>query len=108
MAKGNPTGFLDSDDEGIVDEMGRRWMRHRMNRLTADEWEEIARFLLTHTAEFVAPELLGSHPEMQQFDLVIRILGEDGSVDGEGREAMSNAFHNLGREMDLVHQQKTM
>ena len=47
-----------------------------------------------------------SDPEMQQFDLVIRILGENGSVDGEGQEGMSKVFHNLGWERDRVYQQQ--
>jgi len=106
VSKGNPTGFLYSDDEELLNKAGRSWMRNRMSKLTVDEWEEVARFLLIHTVDLVSSELVESDPEMQQFDLVVRILGEDGSVDGEGREAMSKTFHNLGRERDKVHQQQ--
>jgi len=49
-------------------------------------------------------ELVETDMGMKKFDLVIRIPGEDGSVDGEGRQWIAKAFiHSLwGR--DKVHQ----
>ena len=44
--------------------------------------------------------------EMKQFDLVLKILGEERSVDGEGQQAISDAFQKLAKERDNFHQQQ--
>jgi len=38
-----------------------------------------------HTVNFVDSELVETDEEMKEVDLVLRILGEDGSENGEGR-----------------------
>ena len=128
VSKGNPIGFLDSEDEEVVDQMGHDWRLRRMSRMTAGEWENVARFLLTHTVNFVdsSPhdiksnrcidfktkknfvdsELVETDEEMKEFDLWLRIPDEEGSVDGEGRQAISDAFRKLAKERDDSYQQQ--
>ena len=100
VSKGNPIRFLDSHGEEMVDKWGHEWRERRMSKLTEDEWKDIAEFLLSHTVDLVDSELLEGDIQMKQFDLALRILGEDGSVDGEGRRAISKAFWNLAVERD--------
>jgi len=76
------------DDEAILDRWDYDWMRRR-RRMTEYEWKDVAEFLLSHTVSFVDSELLGGDLDMEEFDLRLRILGEDRSVDGEGRRAIS-------------------
>jgi len=59
------------------------------------EREKVARFLLIHTVNFVDSELVETDEEMKEFDLVLRILGEEGSENREDRQAISNAFQKL-------------
>jgi len=106
VSKGNPAGFLDSEDEEIVDQMGHNWRLRRMSRMTGDEWEEVARFLLTYTVNIVNSELVETDGDMKILDLILRILGEDGSVDGEGRKRISDAYLKLARDRDESYQQQ--
>ena len=92
MAKGNPTGFLDGDDEEMVTQWGYDWRERKLRKVIEEEWEEVARFLLTNTFNFVDDKLVEGTSEMKEYDLLLRILGEDGSVDGGGRRAISKAF----------------
>lgn len=41
VSKGNPTGYVDSYDGVIVDQMGRDWMERRMKWMTADDWKGV-------------------------------------------------------------------
>lgn len=50
--------------------------------------------------------LVGTDEEMKEFDLVLRILGEEGSVDGEGRQVISEAFRKFANRRDNFHQQQ--
>ena len=99
VSKGNPTGFLDCDDEEVVDQMGRDWWERRMRKMMAGEWEDVAGFLLTHAAVFVDSELVESEQSLPEFDLILRILGEDGSVDWEDRDKISDAYFDAQREL---------
>jgi len=49
--------------------------------MTADDWECVARFLLKHTVNFVDSELGETDKDIKEFDPVLRILSEEGSVD---------------------------
>jgi len=106
VSKGNPIGFLDSEDEEVVDKMGHDWRLRRTGRMTGDEWEEVARFLLMHMVDFVDSELVETDEDMKKFDLILSILGEDGSVDGEGRKRISDAYLKLARDRDESYQQQ--
>jgi len=72
------------------------------------EWQIVADFLLRHTVNFVGSELVETGDDMKEFDLMLRILGEDGSVDGEGQRRISDAYMKLAWQMDKFHHGKTM
>jgi len=76
-----------------------------MTRMTEYEWKDFANFLLSHTVSFVDSELLVEVNDMKEFDLVLTILGKDGSVDRAGRRAISKAFWKLKMERHDFHQQ---
>lgn len=44
--------------------------------------------------------------KMKQVALVIRILSEEGSVDGEGGQTISDAFRTLAKQRDDFHQRQ--
>jgi len=72
VSKGNPIGFLDSEDEEILDQWGHDWRVRRVGRMTGDEWEDIGRFLLTHTVNPLDSELVETDEDMKVFDLILR------------------------------------
>jgi len=76
-SKRNPTGFLDSDNEEVVDQMGCDWRERRIREMIEREWEDVAGFLLTHTVAFVDSELVETEKFMQGFDLILRIIGKN-------------------------------
>jgi len=43
---------------------------------------------------------------MKEFDLMLRIIGEDGSVDGQGRKRIPDAYEKLARDRDEFHGQQ--
>jgi len=51
-----------------------------MKKIALGQWDEVARLLLPHTANPVDSEVMETDEKMQEFDLVVRILGEDGRV----------------------------
>ena len=105
VPKGNSIWFLGREGGEVVGEMGHGWRLRRIGRMTGDEWE-VARFLLTHTVGFIDSELVETDWEMKRFDLMLRILGEGGSVYGEGRKRIANAYEKFARDRDEVHQQQ--
>jgi len=86
--------------------MGHDWRLRRIHGMTGKEWEKVARFLLTHTVDFVDSELVETDWEMKKFDLMLRILGEDGSVDGEGQKRIADAYEKLARDRNEFHLQQ--
>ncbi|KAF8433387.1 hypothetical protein BGX38DRAFT_1146165 [Terfezia claveryi] len=68
VGKGNPRGFLDTDGEAEIDRWGREEKKKR------------------HMVSLVAGE---GAPEGTGFDFIQAILGEDGSVEFEGRDDLS-------------------
>jgi len=54
----------------------------------------------------VDSELVETEGDMKEFDLGLRILGEDGSVDGEDRKRISDAYMKLARDRDESYQQQ--
>jgi len=63
------------------------------------EWRHVAEFLLMYTVNFVESELVETNDDMKRFDLMIRILGEDGRVNSEGITRIADAFMKLGQQM---------
>jgi len=105
VAKGNLTGFLDSDDEAILDQCGHDWKERRENAMKLWEWKFVAKMLLKFTVNLVESELVETEDSMKEFDLMIRILGEDGSTEGEGLMRILYAFAKVERELDKYRQQ---
>lgn len=76
VGKGNPVGFLDSEDEELIDELGREQKKERFNSMNREEWKTVALFLLGHMVSLVGGR---GKPEGIDFVYVQAILGEDGS-----------------------------
>jgi len=74
--------------------------------MTEHGWKDVAEFLLLHTVRLVNSVLLSGHSDMQEFNLMLRILGEDGNVNGEGRKRIANAYEKLARDREEVYQQQ--
>jgi len=106
VAKGNPTGFLDSDDKAILDQIGRDERERRLKAMKKWEWQFVAQILLKCTVHFVESELVETEDDMKEYDLIIRILGEDGSVKGESVMKIVNVFAKLERQMEKFYQQQ--
>jgi len=105
VAKVNQTGFLDSDYEAILDQYGHDWKERRENAMKLWEWKFVAKMLLKFTVNLVDSELVETEDSMKEFDLMIRILGEDGSMDGEGLMRITYAFMRVERELDKYRRQ---
>jgi len=103
VAKGNPTAFLDSI---VLDQCGHDWRERRVKAMKKWEWKFVAECLLMFTVNFVESELVETDEDIKRFDLMIRILGEDGSVDGEGLQRIADAFTKLERQMGKFYQQQ--
>ncbi|KAF8456178.1 hypothetical protein BGX38DRAFT_1266492 [Terfezia claveryi] len=86
VVKGNPMGFLDTDDEAEIDGWGREERKRRFNSMNLDEWKTIGLFLLKHIVNLVGGE---GAPEGTDFRFVEAILREDGSVEFKGRDNIS-------------------
>ncbi|KAF8446913.1 hypothetical protein BGX38DRAFT_1143027 [Terfezia claveryi] len=83
VKKGNPTGFLDRNDEAEVDGWGREEKKKRFSSMNRGERKTVALFLLRHIVSLVEGE---GAPEGIDFNFVQPILEEDGSVDFEAAE----------------------
>jgi len=59
-----------------------------------------------NTVNFVESELVETGEAMKRFDLMPRILGEDGSVDGDGQNTIADAFMKLKRQMGKFYQRQ--
>jgi len=106
VSKGNPIGFLDSDDKEVVDQMGHDWRERRLKAIKVWEWKFIAQILLKCTVSFVESELVETEDDMKEFDLMIRILGKDGSMENEGLMRIVKAFSILERQIVKFYQQQ--
>jgi len=67
--------------------------------MTAGEWEEVESSMLSHTVNLVDSDLVEADEKLKEVDLVPRILGEYESVEGDGRQEISNASRQRGRRM---------
>jgi len=55
-------------------------------------------FAVTHG--HVGSELVETEEEMKQFDLILRILTEDGSMDSKGRRLIFSTYSKPERQMN--------
>ena len=105
VAKGNPTGFLDSEDEAVLDQWDLDWRERMLKTMTRLGRRMVAEFLLMFTVNFVESELLETDDVVKKrFDLMMRILDEDGSVNSEGKKRIADAYMDLERRMGKFYQ----
>ena len=77
VEKGNPTGFLDSENGELFDWWGKEQAEERFERMTRKEWRGVAEFLLGSTIQLL--QCPG-----EKLNLIQAILGKDGSEGFEG------------------------
>ena len=100
VAKGNPPGFLDSEDEEVLDSLSVRIARRAKDALGRDLWRSAAEFLLEQMVNFTEETLVETEPEMKSFDLLLKILGMNGGGEWEGREEIKRLIQKAIRERD--------
>jgi len=100
VAKGNPPGFLDSEDEAVLDAAAMWEAKFVMNAFTEHDWRNIAEFLLGLMVDFTEDILLVTKPEMKTYDLALRILGGWGPGEDEAKEEITSLVQNAIRERD--------
>ncbi|KAF8421450.1 hypothetical protein EV426DRAFT_200406 [Tirmania nivea] len=88
-AKGNPAGYLDSEDEEMLDEWSRENESEVFHKMGVQNWKIVAIFLLEHVVRLVEGVGLEEAPPGTGLAYVQAILGKDGSVAFEGRDELS-------------------
>lgn len=63
-----------------------------MEDVAKAEWKFVARFLLTRMTIFTEEGLIETGDELEEFGLILRILGADGIQECGGRDAISDAI----------------
>jgi len=100
VAKGNAPGFLDSEDEEVLDSFAVRQARKVKDALGKDFWRSAAEFMLEQLVNFTEEVLVETDPEMKSYDLFIRILGMHGGGMWEAREEIKEIIQKAIRERD--------
>jgi len=97
VKKGNPIGFLDSEDEELIDRWAVEQERERYKSMSHQEWKTVGLFLLKYFTRLVNRDraLVGTH-----YKNVQAILGEDGSVDFEGRDTLYSYIDEVMADRD--------
>jgi len=85
VKKGNPVGFLDSEDEKLIDTMMAETEKERYRTMSRQEWKTVGLFLLKHFTRLVNRD---GAPLGTDYGNVQAILGEDGLVDFERRDTL--------------------
>jgi len=100
VAKGNPPGFLDSEDEEILDSIAVKRAKMVENALGREFWRSAADFLLEQMVHFTEEVLVETEPEMKKHDLLLRVLGMHGEGMWKGREEIKELIQKAIRERD--------
>ncbi|KAF8415740.1 hypothetical protein EV426DRAFT_629128 [Tirmania nivea] len=79
-AKGNLVGYLDSEDEEMLNEWSRENESEMFCKMGVEKWKTVAMFLLEHVVRLVEG---------------VAILGKDGSVAFEGRDELSEKIASI-------------
>jgi len=90
VAKGNPPGFLDSEDEEVLDTRYLRETTIVKDALLSDDWRNAAEFLLGLIVNFTEDILVETDPKMKEYDLLLRILGMYGMEEDEAKEEITS------------------
>jgi len=97
VKKGNPVGFLDSEDEELIDAMMAETEKERYRTMSHQEWKTVGLFLLKHFTRLVNGD---GAPPGTDYENVQAILGEDGSVDFEGRDTLCSYVDDVMADRD--------
>jgi len=97
VKKGNPIGFLDSEDEELIDAMAVEQEKEKYKSMSCQEWKMVGLFLLKHFTRLVNGDRA---PAGTDYENVLAILGEDGSVDFDGRETLFSYVDSVMAQRD--------
>jgi len=100
VAKGNPPGFLDLEDEEVLDSIAVKSARRVKDALGKDLCRRAAEFLLEQVDHFTEEISVETESEMKQVDLLLKILGMQGQGEWEGREEIRKLIQKAIRERD--------
>jgi len=100
VTKGNPPGFLDSEDEEVLDSVAVRQAKKFKDALGKDFWRNAAESMLEQLVYFTEEVLVETEPEMKKYDLLLRILGMHGEGMWKGREEIKELIQKAIRERD--------
>jgi len=67
VAKDNPPGFLDLEDEAVLDEASLKMARIVKNAMTEQDWRNAAEFMLGLMVDFTEEVLVETDPEMKRY-----------------------------------------
>jgi len=97
VKKGNPIGFLDSEDEELIDRWAVEQERERYKSMSRQEWKTVGLFWLKHFTRLVNGDgaSLGT-----DYENVQAILGEYGSVDFRGRDTLCSYVDDVMADRD--------
>ncbi|KAF8415347.1 hypothetical protein EV426DRAFT_665610 [Tirmania nivea] len=98
VAKGNPPGYLDSDDERELEEAGVVAVREKRDSITDWQWKELGDFFIQHIGAFL--EIGDQEAENHLLD---ELLGEfdEGEV-GRGRVRVSKELNKIQKKMEDI------
>jgi len=100
VAKGNPPGFLDSEDEAELEEAGWREFKRKGDFTSPQQWREIGEFLLHQMGV-----LLGATHSGDEICVMDEILGEfDGEEEDRGKISISERLTAIQVNADRVHE----
>jgi len=97
VKKGNPIGFLDSEDEELIDRWAVEQERERYKSMSCQEWKTVGLILLKHFTRLVNGDRA---PPGTHYENVQAILGEDGSVDFGGRDTLCSYLNEVMGDRD--------
>jgi len=101
VAKGNPPGFLDSEDEADLEEAAWYELKRRKDYYTSPgQWREIGEFLLHQTGYLVGVKYPGD-----EIYLMDEMLGEfDGEEEDRGKNNISEQLRAVQDNANRVHE----
>jgi len=100
VVKGNPPGFLDSEDEEVLDSFAVRQAKKVKDALGKDFWRSTAKFMLEQLVYFTEEKLVETEAEMKKYDLLLCILGIQGQGMWEAREEIKELIQKAIWERD--------
>ncbi|KAF8420903.1 hypothetical protein EV426DRAFT_701967 [Tirmania nivea] len=94
-------GYLDSEDEEMLDKWSRENESEVFHKMGIQNWKTVAIFLLEHVVRLVEGVGLEEAPPGTGLAYVQAILGKDGSVAFEGRDELGDKVGELLVKLSL-------